>query len=316
MGSFIARRLLGIVPVIFGVSIVIFLLVQLTPGDSATALLGPQATEEAKQELRQTLGLDRPLPVQYAAWLTRTLRGDFGTSIATQIPVTKLVLPRFLNTLILTSAALLLAMIIGYSIGLFAALRANSAFDRTAMSVSLLAGSAPEFWLGLMLVLLFAIKLKWLPVSGMEDMAGDGGFIDLLKHLILPAITAALGPAAIITRIARASLIETLRRPHVRVARAKGIRRAALLRRHVILNALPSITTITGLQLGYLLGGALLTEVVFAWPGLGSLLYDSITARDIPVLQATTLLIALTFVLTNIVVDVINATLDPRLREA
>lgn len=316
MGSFIARRLLGIVPVIFGVSIVIFLLVQLTPGDSATALLGPQATEEAKQELRQTLGLDRPIPVQYVAWLTRTLSGDFGTSIATQIPVTRLVLPRFLNTLILTSAALLLAMIIGYSIGLFAALRANSPFDRTAMSVSLLAGSAPEFWLGLMLVLLFAIKLKWLPVSGMEDMAGDGGFVDLLKHLILPAITAALGPAAIITRIARASLIETLRRPHVRVARAKGIRRATLLRRHVILNALPAITTITGLQLGYLLGGALLTEVVFAWPGLGSLLYDLITARDIPVLQATTLLIALTFVLTNIVVDVINATLDPRLREA
>jgi len=316
MGSFIARRLLGIVPVIFGVSIVIFLLVQLAPGDSATALLGPQATEEAKQELRQALGLDRPLPIQYGAWLGRTLHGDFGTSIATQIPVIKLVLPRFVNTLILTSAALLLAMTIGYSIGLFAALRSNSVFDRLTMSTSLLAGSAPEFWLGLMLVLLFAIKLKWLPVSGMEDMAGDGGLFDLLKHLVLPAITAALGPAAIITRITRATLIETLRRPHVRVARSKGVGRATLLRRHVILNALPSITTITGLQLGYLLGGALLTEVVFAWPGLGSLLYDSITARDIPVLQATTLLIALTFVVTNIVVDVINAMLDPRLREA
>ena len=316
MGSFIARRLLGIVPVIFGVSIVIFLLVQLTPGDSATALLGPQATEEAKQELRKVLGLDRSIPVQYGAWLSRTLTGNFGTSIATQIPVTDLVLPRFANTLILTSASLLLAMIIGYSIGLFAALRSNSVFDRTAMSISLLAGSAPEFWLGLMLVLLFAIKLKWLPVSVMEDMAVDGGFIDLLKHLILPAITASLGPAAIITRITRATLVETLRRPHVRVARSKGVGRATLLRRHVILNALPSITTITGLQLGYLLGGALLTEVVFAWPGLGSLLYDSITARDIPVLQATTLLIALTFVVTNIVVDVINAMLDPRLREA
>jgi peptide/nickel transport system permease protein len=316
MGSFIARRLLGIVPVIFGVSVVIFLLIQLAPGDSATALLGPQATEEAKQELREALGLNQPLPIQYGAWLKRTLSGDFGTSIATQIPVTDLVLPRFANTLILASSALLLAMLIGYSIGLFAALKANSVFDRSTMSVSLLAGSAPEFWLGLMLVLLFAIKLRWLPVSGMEDMAGDGGLLDLLAHLILPAITAALGPAAIITRIVRASLIDTLRRPHVRVARSKGIGRAALLRRHVILNALPSITTITGLQLGYLLGGTLLTEVVFAWPGLGSLLYDSITARDIPVLQATTLLIALTFVITNIVVDVVNAMLDPRLREA
>ncbi|WP_131115587.1 ABC transporter permease [Lichenihabitans psoromatis] len=316
MGVFIARRLVGVVPVIIGVSIVIFLLIQLAPGDAATVLLGPQASEAAKIELRHTLGLDQPLPLQYTAWLARTLSGNFGTSIATQLPVATLVLPRFLNTLILTFGSLLLAVVIGYTVGLFAALRAHSLFDRLSMSVALLAGSAPPFWLGLILVLFFAIQLRWLPVSGMQDMAGNGGALDVLRHLVLPAVTTALGPAAIMARIVRSSVIEAMGRPHVRVARAKGLARATLIRRHVILNALPPVVTITGLQLGYLLGGALLTEVVFAWPGLGALLYDSITARDLPVIQATTSLIALAFVLANIAVDMINAVLDPRLREA
>ncbi|WP_131195782.1 ABC transporter permease [Lichenihabitans psoromatis] len=316
MGVFIARRLVGVVPVILGVSIVIFLLIQLAPGDAATVLLGPQASEAAKIELRHTLGLDQPLPLQYTAWLARTLSGNFGTSIATQLPVATLVLPRFMNTLILTFGSLLLAVVIGYTVGLFAALRAHSLFDRLSMSVALLAGSAPPFWLGLILVLFFAIQLRWLPVSGMQDMAGNGGALDVLRHLVLPAVTTALGPAAIMARIVRSSVIEAMGRPHVRVARAKGLARATLIRRHVILNALPPVVTITGLQLGYLLGGALLTEVVFAWPGLGALLYDSITARDLPVIQATTLLIALAFVLANIAVDMINAVLDPRLREA
>lgn len=300
----------------FGVSVIIFILMHLAPGDVATVLLGPQATEVAKAELRHALGLDQPLPIQYAKWLARTVAGDFGTSIATQISVASLVLPRFLNTLLLTVASLFLSIVIGYSAGLFAALRARKLFDRTAMTVTLLAGSTPPFWLGLILVLLFAIRLRWLPVSGMVDMAGDGGALDVLRHLVLPAVTTALGPAAIITRMVRSSIVEALDRPHVRVARAKGLSRGTLLRRHVILNALPPIITITGLQLGYLLGGALLTEVVFAWPGLGALLYDSITARDMPVVQATTLLIALAFVLVNILVDLINVLLDPRLRDA
>ena len=316
MGAFLARRLAGVVPVIFGVSIVIFMLIQLAPGDAATVLLGPQASEAAKIELRHTLGLDRPLVLQYVVWLVRTLSGNFGTSIATQLPVATLVVPRLLNTLILTFGSLMLAVAIGYAVGLFAALRSHSLFDRLSMSLALLAGSAPPFWLGLILVLLFAIQLRWLPVSGMEDMAGNGGRLDVLRHLVLPAVTTALGPAAIMARIVRSSVIDAIGRPHVRVARAKGLSRATLIRRHVILNALPPIVTITGLQLGYLLGGALLTEVVFAWPGLGALLYDSITARDLPVIQATTLLIALAFVLANIAVDLINAALDPRLREA
>jgi peptide/nickel transport system permease protein len=316
LGRFLGHRLLGVLPVMFGVSVVIFILMHLAPGDVATVLLGPQATEAAKAELRHVLGLDLPLPLQYGKWLLRTATGDLGISIATQLNVAALVLPRFLNTLLLTVASLFVSVVIGYSIGLLAALRAQSVFDRATMTVTMLAGSAPPFWLGLILVLLFAIRLHWLPVSGMVDMAGDGGALDVLRHLILPAVTTALGPAAIITRMVRSSVREALDRPHVRVARAKGLSRGTLMRRHVILNALPPIITITGLQLGYLLGGALLTEVVFAWPGLGALLYDSITARDIPVVQATTLLIALSFVLVNILVDVVNVLLDPRLREA
>lgn len=315
MGRFLGHRLLGVLPVMFGVSIVIFILMHLAPGDVTTVLLGPQATEAAKADLRHALGLDQPLPLQYGKWLLRTIAGDFGVSIATQRTVADLVLPRFINTLVLTVASLLLSIVIGYSVGFFAALRARSVFDRVTTTVTLMAGSTPPFWLGLILVLLFAIRLHWLPVSGMVDMAGDGGALDVTRHLVLPAVTVALGPAAIITRMVRNSIREAMDRPHVRVARAKGLSQRTLLRRHVILNAMPPIVTITGLQLGYLLGGALLVEVVFAWPGLGALLYDSITARDMPVVQAVTLLIALSFVMVNILVDVINVLLDPRLRE-
>jgi len=316
MRMLLAQRLLGALPVLFGVSIVIFALIHLAPGDVTTALLGPQATERDRAELRHTLGLDQPLPVQYGKWLERTGAGDFGVSIATQRPVLGLVLPRFANTIVLAASSLLLAMVIGYGVGLAAAVRAGSLFVRCVMSLTLVGGSAPPFWLGLLLVLWFALSLRWLPVSGMQNMAGDGGILDMLRHLVLPTVTTALAPAAIITRMARSSIIDVRRQTHVRVARAKGLPRGVLWRRHVILNALPPILTITGLQLGYLLGGVLLTEVVFAWPGLGSLLYDSITARDIPVIQATTLLIALSFVLTNILIDLINAMLDPRLRGA
>lgn len=315
MRSFLARRLAALVPVLIGVSIVIFLLMHLAPGDVTTTLLGPQATEADRVALRITLGLDQPVPVQYARWVARVAEGDFGTSIATTRPVAALILPRFLNTLLLTAASLALAMVIGYGAGLVAALRTRSILDRLLTGMTLLLGSTPPFWLGLVLVLFFALRLHWLPVSGMTDMAGDGGVLDVARHLVLPTVTTALGPAAIITRLVRSSVLEAMGRPHVRVARAKGLGRAALLRRHVILNALPPIMTITGLQLGYLLGGALFSEVVFAWPGLGSLLYDSITARDTPVVQAATLLIALLFVIVNILVDLVNAALDPRLKE-
>lgn len=316
MRSFLLRRLAALVPVLVGVSVVIFLLMHLAPGDVTTTLLGPQATEADRVVLRRTLGLDQPVPVQYARWVARVSEGDFGTSVATSLPVATLIVPRFLNTALLATASLALAVVIGYGAGLLAALRPRSVLDRVLTGVTMLLGSTPPFWLGLVLVLFFALRLRWLPVSGMTDMAGEGGGLDVARHLVLPTVTTALGPAAIITRLVRSSVLEAMGRPHVRVARAKGLGRGALLRRHVILNALPPIMTITGLQLGYLLGGALFSEVVFAWPGLGSLLYDSITARDTPVVQAATLLIALLFVLVNILVDLMNAALDPQLRES
>lgn len=316
MRSFLLRRLAALVPVLAGVSVVIFLLMHLAPGDVTTTLLGPQATEADRVALRRTLGLDQPVPVQYARWVARIAGGDLGTSVATSRPVAVLIVPRFLNTALLAAASLALAIVIGYGAGLLAALRPRSVLDRVLTGATLLLGSTPPFWLGLVLVLFFALRLRWLPVSGMTDMAGEGGVLDVARHLVLPTITTALGPAAIITRLVRSSVLEAMGRPHVRVARAKGLGRGALLRRHVILNALPPIMTITGLQLGYLLGGALFSEVVFAWPGLGSLLYDSITARDTPVVQAATLLIALLFVLVNILVDLVNAALDPRLKES
>jgi len=314
--GFLVRRLAALVPVLVGVSIIIFLLMHLAPGDVTTVLLGPQATEADRVALRRTLGLDRPVPVQYARWVARVAEGDLGTSIATSRPVAALILPRFLNTALLTATSLTLAMVIGYGAGLLAALRPRSVLDRVLTGLTLLLGSTPPFWLGLVLVLFFALRLHWLPVSGMTDMAGDGGALDIARHLVLPTVTTALGPAAIITRLVRSSVLEAMGRPHVRVARAKGLGRGALLWRHVIRNALPPIMTITGLQLGYLLGGALFSEVVFAWPGLGSMLYDSITARDTPVVQAATLLIALLFVMVNILVDLVNAVLDPRLKES
>lgn len=316
MCSFLLRRLAALVPVLAGVSVVIFLLMHLAPGDVTTTLLGPQATEADRVALRRTLGLDQPVPVQYARWVARMAEGDLGTSVATSRPVAALIVPRFLNTALLAAASLALAMVIGYGAGLLAALRPRSVLDRVLTGATLLLGSTPPFWLGLVLVLFFALRLRWLPVSGMTDMAGEGGVLDVAHHLVLPTVATALGPAAIITRLVRSSVLEAMGRPHVRVARAKGLGRGALLRRHVILNALPPIMTITGLQLGYLLGGALFSEVVFAWPGLGSLLYDSITARDTPVVQAATLLIALLFVLVNILVDLVNAALDPRLKES
>ena len=269
MRGFLSRRLAALVPVLIGVSVVIFLLMHLAPGDVTTTLLGPQATEADRAALRVTLGLDQPVPVQYARWVAQVAQGDLGTSIATSRPVASLILPRFLNTVLLTAASLTLAVGIGYGAGLIAALRTRSALDRVLTGMTLLLGSTPPFWLGLVLVLFFALRLHWLPVSGMTDMAGDGGVLDVARHLVLPAVTTALGPAAIITRLVRSSVLEAMGRPHVRVARAKGLGRAALLRRHVILNALPPIMTITGLQLGYLarwravLGGGV--RVAGAW---------------------------------------------------
>jgi peptide/nickel transport system permease protein len=314
MKTYVVKRLIGAVPVLFGVSLVVFFLIHIIPGDITSTLLGPMATEKAKAVLRQALGLDQPLPAQYLKWLGTVFGGNLGTSIATSVPVSTLVFPRFINTAILAVASLLLSLLIGYSAGIFSAAHAQSVFDRSTISTTVIFGSIPPYWLALVLIMLFALRLRWLPATGMTGITSDGDILDVLRHLVLPAIATAAAPAAIITRMVRASMLEVINADYIRMARAKGIPRRVILRRHVLRNALPPIATITGLQLGYLLGGALFTEVVFAWPGLGNQLYSSILARDIPVVQAAVLLIALMFVLVNLAVDILNAFLDPRIR--
>jgi peptide/nickel transport system permease protein len=302
------------VPILFGISVFVFFMMHLAPGDVTDALLGPMATENAKAKLREAMGLDRPLVVQYASWIGNILQGDFGVSVHTKRLVSEVVLPRFVNTVILALGSLVLALSVGFFVGMFAAARSFSAFDRISMSITLVIGSTPPYWLALILVLAFSLELRWFPATGMTSIIGDGGALDIAHHLVLPAIATAAAPAAIITRMVRSSMLEVLSQNYIRVARAKGIAWRVILWRHALRNALPPIATISGLQLGFLLGGALFTEVVFAWPGLGNQLYYSIVARDVPVVQAAVLVIALAFVLVNLAIDILNAFLDPRLR--
>jgi len=225
------------------------------------------------------------------------------------------VLPRFGNTVVLTLASLLIALTVGFFVGMYAAAKSYSIFDRVSMSLTLVIGSMPPYWLALLLVLMFSLKFRWFPATGMTNILGDGGIMDIARHLVLPAIATAAAPTAIITRMVRSSMLEVLNQGYIRVARAKGVSRRAILWKHALRNALPPIATISGLQLGFLLGGALFTEVIFAWPGLGNQLYYSIVARDVVVVQAAVLVIALAFVLVNLAIDILNAYLDPRVRK-
>lgn len=310
--ALVGRRLIGIVPVLFGASLIVFLLLHLAPGDAATTLLGPLASAEAKEALRHEMGLDQPFFVQFGRWLWSVLGGDFGMSIAARRPVIDVVIPRFWNTLLLGGASLLLALVVGLTLGIAAASRPGSLLDRVASALIAVIGSIPPFWLGLVLVAFFALQLRWLPATGMTSVTGNGGLLDILWHLPLPTIATAAIPAAVITRMVRAVMLEILSADYIQVARAKGIPRRTILYRHALRNALPPIVTIVGLQLGYLIGGALFTEVVFAWPGLGQQLYSSIVARDVPMVQAAVLLIAASFVLINAFVDILNQFLDPK----
>lgn len=304
------------IPVLVGVTLVAFLLLQIVPGDPAVAILGPTASAEAVAQLRESLGLNQPVYVQYVRWLGKTLSGDMGRSIQMNIPVLPTLRDKFANTLILATASFLLAVALGASLGLLAAGRAHTRFDRAFMSAAVVGASMPSFWIALMLMFVFALKLRVLPATGMYDITGDGHFTDLLRHLVLPAIVTALVPTAIIARMARASLIEVLHQDYIKACLAKGLPYWKVVAKHGVRNALPPIVNITGLQLGYLLGGAVYTEVVFSWPGIGLQLYSSIVARDIPMVQATVLVVGLGFVLINVVVDLVLIRLVPRAETA
>ena len=314
MRRYVVRRLLLLVPVLLGVSVIIFMVLHLAPGDPAEIMLGSQATQADLERLRAELGLTEPLYVQYVHWLGLVARGDLGRSIWMKRPVLNEVLGRFKATLVLTGAALVLSTAGGLALGIASAIRPNSLLDRLSAVASLFGASMPVFWLGIVLMVIFALWLGWVPASGMFAPYGGGDLRDLLVHLALPAVTLAATSVTIIARLTRSTMLETLGQDYIRTARAKGVVERAVVLRHGLKNALIPIVTVVGVQAGYLLGGAVLTETVFAWPGVGTLMVQGILARDFPLVQGCVLVVALSFVLINLVVDLLYAWLDPRIR--
>jgi peptide/nickel transport system permease protein len=311
---YLARRLVALVPVLAGVSVVVFLVLHLSPGDPAEIMLGSQATQEDLARLRAQLGLNEPLPVQYVRWLGHVLQGDLGRSLWTKRPVLREVLDRLGATLVLTASALVLSTLGGIALGIASATRRNSFLDRVSAVVSLFGASMPVFWLGIVLMVAFSLWLGWLPASGMFAPYGGGGVADLLAHLVLPAVTLAAASTAIVARLTRSSMLEVMGQDYVRTARSKGLVERAVVVRHGLWNALLPIVTVVGVQAGYLLGGAVLTETVFAWPGVGTLMVQGILARDFPLVQGCVLVVALTFAVINLGVDLLYAYIDPRIR--
>jgi len=314
MFRFIVARCIATIPVLIGVSLVVFLTVKIIPGDAAEVLAGPQATKDQVELIRQSLGLNRPLDVQYVMWLSRAVRGDLGRSIQLDAPVTEMLFDRFTNTLVLALASALLAVAIGVPAGVLSATHQSSAVDRGSVLLALFGNSMPTFWLGLVFILVFSLHFRLFPSNGMYSLRGPGGLPDLLWHLTLPALTLCGVPAAVLARVTRSSLLEALHDDYVRTARAKGLTEVRVIMRHALGNALLPVLTLMGIQAGYLLGGSILVETVFSWPGLGLQLYDAIGARDLPLVQGGTLLVATVFVFINLLVDALYAVVDPRIR--
>ena len=313
MMSFVVRRLFQTVPVILGVTLVTFLLTQILPGDLADVLLGPAATEESRQQLRAALGLDRSLLVQYATYMSHLLSGDLGQSLVFAQPVATVLASRLANTALLAVSAIILASAVGIAIGTFVALKPDSFRDYGLTTAVLFLNSMPPFWLGLILILVFGLELRWLPVSGMDSAVGGGGLGDLAAHMVLPTLTLAAWSLAVIARMTRSALLDVINSDFVRTARSRGLSEARVILRHTLPNAMPPVITVIGLQAGFLLSGAVLTETVFSWPGVGLAMYQGISARDIPFIQGGILLLALMFVLVNFLVDALYAYVNPKI---
>lgn len=321
MGRYLVRRLLLFVPVVLGAATIAFALVLLLPGDPAIALLGQEVSGTELARFRHLLGLDRPIPVQLGLYFLRIARGDFGTSVTLHAPVLGLISSTLPATLELAVTSLVLAVGCGIPLGVFAARRRGRFPDTLAMLVAQLGVSVPVFWLGVLLILLFAVKLNWLPSFGRGApliatiVTGNlAGLTDSLRHLLLPAITLAFFNLALLSRVTRWALLEVLEEDYVRTARAKGQRERIVLTRHALRNALLPVVTIVGLQFGSALGGAVVTETIYGWPGMGRLVVQAIGQRDFPVVQGAVLVLALLFSLVNGMVDLLYAFIDPRIR--
>jgi len=304
MGGFLLPRLLSAALVVFGVICLVFLLIHLIPGDPVELMLGESAQPADREALRSALGLDRPLPAQLAAYLQGLLRLDLGASLHSQRPIAEILAVRIPPTLELAGTALGVALLLALPLGISAALHKDKAWDVGAMGFSMLGVSVPNFWLGPLLILVFSLWLGWTPVSGREGPAS----------IVLPAITLGTSLAAILARMVRSSLLEVLGEDYVRTARAKGLSEPVVVWRHAMRNAWLPVITLIGLQFGALLGGAVITETVFSWPGIGSLLVESIQKRDYPVVQACVLLISLSYVLVTTLTDLVYGWIDPRIR--
>ena len=331
---YICKRLLNLIPVLLGITLLVFAFLHLIPGDPALVMLGDRASPEQVEAMREQLGLNEPLPLQYLAFLGNVLRLDFGTSILSQIPIATEISTRWPATFELSVAAMLVAVILGIPAGVIAAVRKNSAIDNVAMSASLVGVSMPVYWLGLLLIYLFAVNLNWLPPSGRIGIEAARGFQpitgfyvldaliqlnfsalgDVLAHLVLPALTLGTIPLAIVARLTRSAMLEVIGQDYIRTARAKGLKERFVIFKHALKNALLPVVTIIGLQFGTLLGGAILTETIFSWPGIGSWIYEGILARDYPVVQGGVVFVAAAFVLINLLVDISYALLDPRIQ--
>lgn len=302
--GYLAQRIVGVVVTILLVAITIFLLVRILPGDPARVIAGVLASDVDVQRIRTQLGLDQPIWTQARIFLFDLVRGDLGVSARTSSPVTLEILARLPNTAILAALSLLIAIAVGLPLGAWAAARAGTLADLSVSALVVFGISMPVYWLGLMLIILFSIKLRWLPAAGFDSAAS----------LILPSITLAAFSVAFVARITRSSMLEVLRQDYVRTARAKGVRAERVLWRHALRNALAPVVTVIGLQFGQLLGGAILTETVFGWPGMGRLLVDSIFSRDYPMVQGLVIVFAFMFAIVNLIVDLLYERIDPRVR--
>ena len=332
MLKYIVKRILMLIPVLIGVSIIVFLIMRVFSPDPAPIVLGQHATVEAANQWREANGLNAPIYVQYLDFMKGAVTGNFGMSFYTKTPVTKEIFSRFPATIELAIAAIIFASIIGILLGIVSAVKKNSIVDNSGMVLALIGVSMPIFWLGILLIILFSGVLHILPSGGRIDpllqptggtgfylidtlVSGDmEGFVDALKHIILPALALGMYSMAIIARMTRSSMLETLGQDYIRTARAKGIKEYKVVKHHALRNAMIPVTTVIGLQLGSLLGGAVLTETVFSWPGIGNYTVQAILKSDFPIVQGVVMLIACIFVLINLVVDVVYAFIDPRIK--
>lgn len=310
MLKLILKRLVDLIPTLLVVATTVFIITRLIPGDPAAVLLGPQASPDEIAKMRETLGLNEPMYLQYIDFLGNLLKGDLGTSLGYHQPVLSLILERFPNTLLLSVCALAIALLIGIPAGIISATKQYSFWDYTVMILSLVGVSIPIFWLGVMLVLYFSVHLGWLPATGMGSMTE--GFGSVLTHLILPSIALSTIPMATFARITRSSMLEVIRQDYIKTARAKGLHEVFVVWKHALKNALTPLLTVMGMQISSMLGGAVLTETIFSWPGMGRLVVDAIENRDFVVVQGTVLFIAVIFVLINLLVDILYTVVNPR----